>query len=84
MQSYKEHAGELSDDPVRSLKGCPFCGGCWQIVPIPQTCRYSAIGICVGCGAMVMTVDEHATLASAISELIRRINARGNSDCNHD
>ena len=30
---------------------------------------------------MVMTTYEHATLASAIDELICRINARENPDC---
>lgn len=84
MQSHEEHAGELSNDPVQPLRGCPFCGGNWEVVPIPQTCRYSAMGICAGCGAMVMTADEHATLASAMSELTRRINARSKSDCNGD
>lgn len=61
---------------MQPLRRCPFCGGYWEVMPIPQTYRYSAIGICAGCGAMVMTTYEHTTLASAIDELIRRINAR--------
>lgn len=84
MRSYKERGDELSDDPVRPLKGCPFCGGCWEVVPIPQTYRFSAVGICADCGAMVMTAEEHATLSSAMNELIRKINARSNSSCNED
>lgn len=84
MHFYREHAGELLNDSALQLKSCPFCGGYWEVVPILQTCRYSAMGVCIGCGAMVMTVDEHATPADAISELIRRINSRSNSDCEDD
>ena len=73
-------ADESSNGPVQPLKNGPFCDGYWEVVPIPQTYRYSAIGICADCRTMVMAVDERATLASAMKELVRRINARSNSD----
>lgn len=81
MRSCEHNASELPNGSMQPLRRCPFCGGYWEVMPIPQTYRYSAIGICAGCGAMVMTTYEHTTLASAIDELIRRINARGNPDC---
>lgn len=80
MQSYEDGASRLSSDPVQALMECPFCGGYWEVMPIPQTYRYSAIGICSDCGAMVMTTGEHPTLAGAMNELIHRINKRNNSN----